>query len=269
VGTDAASIRRFAGIALVTGLSVAAAAAVLALLTGSFDDTDTRVILTSIGFALCSAVGSTGAAARLRPGETLQLLGTATLGAAMLTFVLLLAGIWTNMDDWGSEGIWRTFGCVGILGIAGAHGCALLGARRSADTDLVRLLTASAIALAALDTFVVILPLAGAVDHVDDGVTRLFGATLVLLVLTSVLPPILRRMQPATPQPAAPQPAAPQPAESNGNNDPGDEFLASAVIRIADKIDVLNGDPGNRAPEIRAEVERLRKLAQSFENQAE
>ncbi len=262
MGTEAASIRRFAGIALVTGLSVAAAAAVLALLTGSFDDTDTRVILTSIGFALCSAVASTGAAARLRPGDTLQLLGTATLGAAILTFVLLLAGLWTDMDGWGSEGVWRTFGCVAVLGIAGAHGCALLGARRTSDTDLVRLLTASAVGLAALDAFMVILPLAGAVDDVDEGVTRLFGATLVLLVLTSVLPPILRRMQPAAPQPATPQAAE----SSEGSTEPGDEFLASAVIRIADKIDVLNGDPGNRAPEIRAEVERLRKLARSFEN---
>jgi hypothetical protein len=44
-----------------------------------------------------------------------------------------------------------------------------------------------------------------------------------------------------------------------------DEFLASAVIQIADKIEALNGGPGNRAAEIRAEVDRLRKLAQSFE----
>jgi hypothetical protein len=35
------AIRRFAGWSLVIGLSVAAAAAILALLTGRFDDTDT------------------------------------------------------------------------------------------------------------------------------------------------------------------------------------------------------------------------------------
>jgi hypothetical protein len=38
------------------------------------------------------------------------------------------------------------------------------------------------------------------------------------------------------------------------------------VIQIADRVDALNGDPGNRTPEIRAEANRLRKLAQSFEN---
>ena len=77
---DAASIRRFASLALVAGLCLAAAAAVLALLTGDFGEIDLRVILTSIGFAFASATGSTGAAARLSPSETLQTLGTLTRG---------------------------------------------------------------------------------------------------------------------------------------------------------------------------------------------
>jgi hypothetical protein len=102
----------------------------------------------------------------------------------------------------------------------------------------------------------VILSIAGLVDDVGEVAGRLFGATLVLLVLTTVLPPILRRIQPA----------AAIPAEHNGNRANSDEFLASAVIRIAERIEALNSDPGNRAPEIRTEVERLRKLAQSFES---
>jgi hypothetical protein len=233
---------------------------VLALVTGSFDDTDTRVILTSIGFAIASATGSSGAAARLRPSEGLQLLGTATLVASIAAFVLLLAGLWTNMDDWGSEGLWRTFGCVAILGIAGSHACAMLGALRRGDPEVVRLLTLSAICLAAFDSLAVILPLAELVDDIDEPWPRIFGAVLVLLVLTTALPPILRRMQPA----ARPAPSAN--GSANGNGGAGDQFLAAAVIRIADKIDVLNSDPGNRTPEIQAELKRLRNLAQSFEN---
>jgi hypothetical protein len=251
-----ASIRRFAGWSLVLGLSVAAAAAVLALLTGSFDDTDTRVILSSIGFAVASATGSSGAAARLRPSEGLQLLGTATLLASAAAFVLLLAGLWTSMDEWGEEGVWRTFGCVAVLGIAGSHACLMLGALRRRDTEVVRLLTLSSLGLAAFDTLAVVLPLAGLVDDIDEPWPRIFGAALVLLVLTSVLPPILRRMQPA----ARPAPSA------NGSASQSEDFLATAVIQIADKIDALNSDPGNRAPEIRAEVNRLRNLAQSYEN---
>ena len=38
------------------------------------------------------------------------------------------------------------------------------------------------------------------------------------------------------------------------------------MIQIADKIEALNGDPGNRSPEIQTEVDRLRNLVQSFEN---
>jgi hypothetical protein len=233
---------------------------VLALVTGSFDDTDTRVILTSIGFAIASATGSSGAAARLRPSEGLQLLGTATLVASIAAFVLLLAGLWTNMDDWGSEGLWRTFGCVAILGIAGSHACAMLGALRRGDPEVVRLLTLSAICLAAFDSLAVILPLAELVDDIDEPWPRIFGAVLVLLVLTTALPPILRRMQPAA------RPAPSTNGSANGNGGAGDQFLAAAVIRIADKIDVLNSDPGNRTPEIQAELKRLRNLAQSFEN---
>jgi hypothetical protein len=256
VDQKAAAIRRFAGLSLVTGLCFAAAAAVLALVTGSFDDTDGRIILTSIGFAIASATASSGAAARLRPSEGLQLLGAATLVASIAAFVLLLAGLWTNMDDWGPEGVWRTFGCVAILAVAGSHAGLLLGALRRGDPPVVRLLTFSAICFAAFDGLAVILPLAGLVDDIDEPWPRIFGAVLVLLVLTSVLPPIVRRMQPA----ARPAPTA------NGNEAGADDFLASAVIQIADKIDALNSDPGNRSPEIQRELNRLRNLAQSYAN---
>ena len=255
VTADLASIRRFAGIALVTGLSCAALAAVIALLTGSFGDGDARVILTSIGFAVASATGSAGAAARLRPSNRLWLLGTSTVLASGVAFVLLLAGLWTNMDEWGDESVWRAFGCIAVLGVAGSHACVMLGALRRSDTEAVRLLTLSSVGFSAFDTLAVILPLLELVDDVDETWARVFGATLVLLILTSVLPPILRRIQPAAPQ----RPTGPE------KTDAGDEFLAGAVIRIADRIELLNSDPGNRAPEIHAEVRRLRKLAESFE----
>jgi hypothetical protein len=36
------------------------------------------------------------------------------------------------------------------------------------------------------------------------------------------------------------------------------------VLAAADRIDSLNGDPGNRATEIRREVERLRELVRTY-----
>jgi hypothetical protein len=251
---DREQIRRFAGRALVGGLSLAAAVAVVALLAGSFDETELRVVLSSISFGVASAMGSAGASARLRPSEGERLLGTCTLIASAVAFALVLALIWS--DDGGSDTVARAFGTFAVVAFAGAHACVVLGAARRSDGPAIQRLTRASVALVAIDTVGVILPITGLVDDVGEASARLFGASLVLLVLTTVLPPILRRMQPA----------GAAAADSNGNQAAGDEFLASAVVRIADRIDVLNSDPGNRAPEIRAEVDRLRRLAKSFEN---
>ncbi len=243
---DASTIRRFAARALAGGLSLAALVAVIALLVGDLSDTDGKVILSSIGFALCSATGSSGAAARLRG---LELLGTVTLVSSVAAFGLLIAGLWSG--DWGSEGIWRSFGCAGVIGLAGSHACVMLGARRRGDTEAVRRVTTAALWLGAIDAFGAILAISGLVSDVDEAWGRIFGAALVLLVLASVLPPILRRTQPAAPAAA--------------QNGAGGSFAAQVVV-IADRIAELNSDPGMRAPEIRAEIERLRRLAQSHES---
>jgi hypothetical protein len=71
---------------LAVGLSVAAAIAILALLTHSFDATDARLIATSLGFSVFSALGAAGAPARRQP--KLAVLGALTTGAAGLGFAL-------------------------------------------------------------------------------------------------------------------------------------------------------------------------------------
>jgi hypothetical protein len=190
----------------------------------------------------------------------MRTLGGGTLLVSAVAFVLLVAGLWSDVHDWGSEGLWRAFGCIGVLAIAGSHACVMLGALRRADSDAIRLVTQSSVGLGVIDALAVILPLADLVDDIDEPWPRIFGAGLVLLVLTTVMPPILRRMQAGTAPPVAQAAAI-----SNGSAGATDEFLASAVIRIADKIDALNADPGNRTPEIQVELDRLRSLAQSFE----
>jgi hypothetical protein len=107
------------------------------------------------------------------------------------------------------------------------------------------------------DSFAVILQLLEIAEGFEDPWPRIFGATLVVLVLASILPAILRKVQGAAPEPAA---------SRNGHAGQSDDFLAGAVIRVADRIELLNADPGNRSPEIRAEVARLRELAKSFQS---
>ena len=106
-------------------------------------------------------------------------------------------------------------------------------------------LTLASLGFSAFDTTAVLLPLLELVADVEEPWPNIFGAGLVLLMLTSILPPILRKLQPAAPT----------------------VFLAGAVLEIADRIELLNSDPGNREPEIRAQLTRLRDLAQGYETE--
>ena len=162
----------------------------------------------------------------------------------------LLAGLWT--DDWGTEGIWRSFGSAAVVAIAGSHACVVLGARRRSDSDLVKLLVASSLVLAVIDTIGGLLPIAGLIEEVGEGGAKFFGVTLVLLLLTTLLPPLIRRLEPSREAPAAPR------QDAVG-------LLADEVATIAERIDELARGPALRTPEIRREAERLRNLARSFQ----
>ena len=193
---DLASVGRIAGWLVAGGLTVAAAAAIVVLLNGDFDDTDGRVIFTSLGFALTSATGSAGARALSRPSRALRVLGAATVACSVASFGLLVVGTWTF--DW-FEGdlpdLWRWFGCTTVAGIAGAHACLMLGALKSTDTQVVRLLTIAAVCLGAFDALGAVLPLSRLAEDVGERWAQVFGSALVLLMLTSVLPPLLRKLQ--------------------------------------------------------------------------
>jgi hypothetical protein len=246
------NFRRLAGWALVAGLTLAALTAAAALMVGDIDDTELRVILTSIGFALSSSVAATGAAQQARPAKGLRLVGLATAALAIAAFALLVAGFWTDMDEWGSEGVWRAFGTTAVLALAGCHACLVLGARRRSDSQAVTAIVTASLVLAAVDAAGAVAPIAGLTDDVSEETAKLLATALVLLVLTSVLPPIVRRLAPA---------ASTRP---NGPRENAIERLSGEVEAIADRIDELNRGPAIRAPEIRREVERLRRLARSF-----
>lgn len=148
-----------------------------------------------------------------------------------------------------------------MIAFAGSHACLVLGARRPSDGDLVGGLVVCSVALGLFDVLASIAPISGLTDEFDEGLARILGASLVLLVLTSVLPPILRRLQ-APREPGGPAASAME--TSSAARREALEFLTGEVVAIADRIDELNRSPGLRAPEIRREVERLRNLAHAF-----
>jgi len=243
--TSPTDIRRLVGWTLVACLVIAALTASIALLNGSFDDTDWRVIGTSLAFAVYSAVAASGAGLRLRSTGTAHDLGTATAVVATLSFMLFLPALWFEVD---SETLWRLVGATAVTAFAGSHACLVTGARRSGDSDAVSFLATASIALGAFDALGAVLAIAGLAEDIGDGVAELFGVLVIALLLTSALQPILRKLQ---------RPADRPPA---GSRDP-EESLAQNVLASADRIEVLSGDASLRAPEIRHELERLRQAA--------
>lgn len=253
-------VRRALVWALAASLSVAALTAIAAIVAGGFDETDGRVIATSLGFAIASAVGASGAALRVRtPDGAKRMLGTATMALAALAFALFLAALWV---EGAGEDTWRWVGCVALTALACSHASVVLGVARSGDGGLIRALSTASIALAALDAYLGIMAVAGVVEEFDDRYAEIVAVLVILLLLTTVLPPILRRARPATAgEPGATaltSTGAPLPPETPRD---GELPLEAQVLAAADRIQALNADPGNRAPEIRRECERLRELA--------
>lgn len=192
------SIGRLAGWALVLGLVAAAAWAVVVLLSEDVNETDARIVLTSLGFAAASTTGASGLAATLRDSWGLRALGAATLGCSIAAFVLLAWLIWEISAIWDVPAwVWRACACASVLAIAGGHASLMLRARRPTDGALIEIVTFSSLAFGLIDTVGALLPLSELVERVDESSARILGSVLVLLIVTTVVAPLLRRLQPA------------------------------------------------------------------------
>jgi hypothetical protein len=188
---EAVPPRRLALWALVAGLCIAALVAIVALVSGSFDDTDWRIIATSLGFSVCSATAAAGEALRRERGGARALVAGVTVAASAAAWLLLLAGLWIYED---SEGLWRACGCFALLALAGSHASLVLRSMRPADSDAVRALCWTSVATGAIDSTAGVLGISGVIEGVDEGVVTVLAVLLVILLLTTALPPILRRI---------------------------------------------------------------------------
>ena len=242
--------------ALAASLCVAALTAIAAVVSGDFDDTEVEVLLTSLGFAVFSGTTAPGASLRLRPSPALRALGAATIAFSIASFVLLVFALWT--DD--HETLWRSFGCAALVAFACSHASLVSAARRPDDGSAIRALCTASIGLGALDAFFGVLAASGAVDQVDTSFVEFVAVLVILLVLTTALQPIARRIgSPSADGRWATTAALPE-APASVSRHP----FAAEVLATADRIDALNGDPGNRASEISREVARLRELVRTY-----
>ena len=273
-----AEIRRPLSWILVGALCISALTAIVAILGGGFDEDDARVIGTSMSFGVYSALAATGASLRLRASENLRTLGLVTVFLSAAGFIFLMPGLWWTDDN--HENVWRIWGIATLGALACSHASLTTGAFRDTDSQAVRYLGITSISLSAFESGIGILAIAGAFDDVDlsDGAAQFLSVLVILLLLTTALTPIVRRIQRAAPgeptpapppspapprSPTTPAPTAPVPTERTPATPPPAP-LAAEVIAAADRIEALNADPGNRAPEIRREVQRLRELARTY-----
>lgn len=200
--------------ALAAGLLVAGVVAVLAVLSGSFDRTDGRLIATSVGFGMFSLAAAAGAGRTADGRPALRISGVTAILASGLAFVLLLVALWTPDA---SDRVWRAFGVSALLALWSSHAGVMLGAVRREDTRWVTGTTLLAVTALSLDALAGIAAVAGMFDDLRRPELRqAFAAVLIVAIVASVLVPILRRLTspgaperpPATRAPAAPAPAA-------------------------------------------------------------
>lgn len=239
-------IRRALGWVLVGSLCAAALVSIVALVSDSFDDTDWRLIGTSLSFAVYSALAASGAAVRVKERPVAGPLGALTVAAAAIAWALLLVLLWGGLDD--SEALARTWGVATIAALACSHASVVLRGTRASDTPAISALIVGSIALGALDATAGALAAAGALEvDEDDPVVRLMAVAVVLLLLTTALPVVLRRLSYTGEATASAWPA------SRGS---ALERLAAEVVAATERIECLDDRDA-----VRAECRRLRELA--------
>jgi uncharacterized membrane protein YfcA len=199
--TDPPNLGRTVLRLVVASLLVAGAAACVALLKGDIGDVDWKIIATSTLLALVSATVGSGLAVRLRH----PLLGYATALFSLLTFALVVVGLWPEIDD---DTFWRATGCCAIVGLEGAHASFVLSRRRADDPGSVVLTTRIVVAAAAISGAMGIYPLVGPVPD-DAGAVAYAQVVGVVLVVQLVGTAVVGG-------PCLPSCAASAPARSGG-----------------------------------------------------
>jgi hypothetical protein len=223
--------------ALIAGLVIAALAAITALLGGDWSDTHWRVVGTSLGFSLFTALGASGDALRRKAHGWRMAFGALTTGIAILAFALLLAAIWIDSE---SESMWTAWGIAGLTSLWGSHASLVLAAQQPGDRRLVKALTWTSIVAATFDTLVGNLAVAGVGDP-GDAFLRFLGVVIVITVLTTALPPIIRRL-------------APRSTDAFGR----EPELADALTAIARRLEQEPVDARREAAALRELAERAR-----------
>jgi hypothetical protein len=127
----------------------------------------------------------------------------------------------------------------------------------------MKVLVTTSIATATFDTLVAVLAVSGAVDEAADGFVRLFAVVLVVMLLSTALVPLMRRVGGVTsPEPGdafGRRPASQGDASGRRPASQGARLtstqLADEVAAIAERLDTFDASPS-----VRREAQTLRDL---------
>src|SRR5688572_20751318 len=171
----------------IAALSLAALAAIVILLFGSFGETEGKILLTVLAIAGYSL---TGLAATTALGRAPLWLGPTGLGVSAVGFVLAVSLIWTTPE--GSL-LGRLMGTFFVLAVAIAHAALLLLLTRHVGEKSVLIARRATLVASSVLSVMIIVPMLSAWEPAA-GYFRLLGAVAVLAVLGTLLVPILWKL---------------------------------------------------------------------------
>lgn len=130
--------------ALLVSICIGALMGIVAILGARFGDTGLKVMVTS--FAISAACALTMASFAAWELPSARLWSRAGAWASNAAVAALIAGIWAEHDG---DTLWKVVACVGVVGIAGAHGSLISLARLPPRHQLVRSIALGNLALLA------------------------------------------------------------------------------------------------------------------------
>jgi hypothetical protein len=200
--------------ALVASLCVTAAIAIATLLVAEFDETARRILATTALLSLASLL-SLPAGVLLDRRRAVPL-AWATIGASAAGFALAMIVIWGIRED---ESLARLSWTFWLGAGAGAQASAVTSMLQPGDSRRLRVVSVLSILLASL--LAALIALAVWVEPDVAAYFRATGAVAVAAVLTSLLQPILRRVE----GPAA----RPRELVLELDREPSEEAVAAAI----------------------------------------
>jgi hypothetical protein len=177
---------------VVAALCVTALVAIVGVLSGDFDETDARIIGTTIALVVYSSTSLAGFALLNR--AMAPILGYAGIAASALGFLTWMNLIWSD-SGFESEGTWKLAFLFLVLALGAAHASLLILRQRRTDPPSVRAVVGLTLVLITVLASMLVIALLQEVE--DETYYRFLGVVAVLWVLGTILVPVLRKAQSA------------------------------------------------------------------------